>query len=35
MSLAVNVLKDAPHILDRPKRHDTQLTLFDMNEKLP
>ena len=34
MSSAVNVLKGAPHILDTTKRHDTDLTLFDMNEKL-
>ena len=31
---AVNVLKDAPHIWDPTKTHDTQVTLFHINEKL-
>ena len=35
MSSAINSLKEAADILDLSKRHDTHLTLFDMNEKLP
>ena len=31
---AVNVLKDGPTISDPTKRHDTQLTLFDINGNL-
>ena len=31
---AANVLKDGPNISDSTKRHDTQLTFFDINGKL-
>ena len=34
MWLAVNLLKDGPNISDPTKRHDTQLSLFDINENL-
>ena len=33
MSSAVNMLKYGPNIWDPTKRHDTQLTLFDINGK--
>ena len=28
------MLKDGPHIWDPTKKHDTQVTLFHINEKL-
>ena len=31
---AVNVLKGGPNISDPTKRHDTELTLFDINGQL-
>ena len=34
MLSAVNVLKDGPNISDSNKRHDAQLTLFDINGSL-
>ena len=33
MWAAVNVLKDGPNIWDPARRHDTELTLFDINGK--
>ena len=32
---AVNVLKYGPNIWNPTKRHDTEVTLFDINGKLP
>ena len=34
MWLEVNMLQNGPKISDRTKRPDTQLNLFDTNEKL-